>query len=122
MRNQLPFMNESGFYLPYVLMVAVISLTILTTTIYLYKNEIETTHYVTEQIKAETLIQMGRVQFKKEKLYKINDHGQVTYEFPNGIVSIHFTRQDETVFDLQFSAETTNEFLFEIASTIDLRD
>ena len=73
MRNQLPFMNESGFYLPYVLMVAVISLTILTTTIYLYKNEIETTHYVTEQIKAETLIQMGRVQFKKEKLYKIND-------------------------------------------------
>lgn len=112
MKKQLYITNETGFYLPYVLIVAIITLSMITTSILVYKNELESTHLLMEQLEVETLIQMGRAQFKKEKMYKRNDEGQLMYEFPNGTVIIDYVRMNEQMVSLQLDVKTTNDFTF----------
>src|SRR5690625_3493711 len=70
MKRRLLIMNEKGFFLPYVLIVAVIMLTIITTSILIYKTEVESTQFFIDQLELETIIQMGRAQFKAEEVYK----------------------------------------------------
>jgi|SRR5690625_4853480 len=122
MKKQSQHTNESGFYLPYVLMVSLITLTVISSSILSYQNEMEATYYLLEQIEAETLIQMGSAQFKKEELYKNNDHGKITYELPNGIVYIEYTRQSKQMCSLDFLVETNNDFSFEFRNIINVEN
>src|SRR5690625_7726432 len=74
--------RESGFILPYVLVIVTIALIVMMTSIKIYEQEFKVTHHYLEQIKIETLMQMAYVQFHED--YDKNDASQIRteYEFP----------------------------------------
>lgn len=122
MIKRLVSMNERGFFLPYVLAISVVILCVIVTSLTIYNNERKMTHMLLEQLEVETLFQMSRVQFKEDALYKINDKGQITYEYPNGTVIIQFVLEDEQKVSLDFSIKSTNDFLTEFHHIIHLED
>jgi len=111
MKKRLRITNENGFFLPYVLVVAIIMLTIITTSIIIYKTEIESTQFFIDQLELETIIQMGRAQFKEEELYKNNNHGQITYTYPIGEINIMYTMENEQTVFLELDVKTNNDII-----------
>ncbi|MBO1005852.1 hypothetical protein ACFSKI_20165 [Pseudogracilibacillus auburnensis] len=115
MKKRLPTMiNERGFYLPYALIVSVIILSIITTSIFIYQNELNITRSLLDQIEVETLIQMGKTQFIKDEWYNHQDKGQVNYEFPPGKVHITFEWIADDLVEMEFNIMTNNQFSFMI--------
>jgi len=112
MRKRLQITTEKGFYLPYVLLVTVISLSVISASVLIYRTEVKSTYMLMEQMENETLIQMGRVKFKQQEMYKHNEKGQVTYTFPNGDVVIQYEKVTENVFSLTFNTKTENNSTF----------
>lgn len=113
MKKRLPTMtNERGFYLPYALIVSVIILSIITTSIFIYQNELNITRSLLDQIEVETLIQMGKAQFIKDEVYNHQDKGQVNYEFPSGKVHITFEWIADDLVEMEFNIMTNNQFSF----------
>ncbi len=75
-----------------------------------------------EQMEVETLFQMSRAQFKEEALYKTSDKGQITYEYPNGTVTIKYVLEIDHKVSLEFSIKSANNFLTEIHHFIHLEE
>lgn len=121
MRKKSLIMSESGFYLPLTIMVSMIALSAVITTVLIYKNEMEVSYMLEEQIEVETLIQMARVKFKEEEVYKNNNSGQITYEFPNGTTTIRYDKIDTHQYTLQFAVTTNGHFNFTIQNNLSLQ-
>jgi len=111
MKRRLLIMNEKGFFLPYVLIVAVIMLTIITTSILIYKTEVESTQFFIDQLELETIIQMGRAQFKAEEVYKNHNQGQVTYIYPYGEIFIKYRMENEQTVFLELQVKTDSNVI-----------
>ncbi len=120
MRKKSLIMSESGFYLPLTMMVSMIVLSAVITSVLIYKNEMEVSHTLKEQIEVETLIQMARAKFKEEEVYKNKNSGQITYEFPNGTAVIQYDKIDTHQYSLQFDVTTKEQFYFTIQSNLTL--
>src|SRR5690625_1004503 len=106
MRKNSPFiLDERGFYLPVVLVVAVIILTSVITSILIYKNELETTELLLEQLDIETSLQIAIGKFEDEQLYKTLETGEFNYMLPNSHVNGYFSKEDEGTF-VQFYITT----------------
>jgi|SRR5690625_1659972 len=110
--------NNGGFYLPYVLTISVIVLSLVTTSIMMYQNEMKMTKNIIEQVEVETLIQMAREKFKHDKVYNEHSTGQINYVFPNGVVHIQYEFMNEETLQLHFFTETKNNYQFDIVHEI----
>ncbi|MBP2078200.1 hypothetical protein [Oceanobacillus polygoni] len=100
--------NEHGVILPYVLFITALICMIMMTTVYSYRHDIELTDRHIQQIKIETLFQMGYEKVKSEIIDKYHPP-TVSYQFPNGHVSITIISIENTMYELTFNI-TTNDY------------
>ncbi|GAA0602506.1 hypothetical protein GCM10009001_19320 [Virgibacillus siamensis] len=110
MKKRFEFITDrNGFILPYVLFTTALVIIIVTASIQLYKNELQITERQTEQLKIETLFQMGRAQF----IESLQDHNlpesPVTYHFPYGDVAIQYKILDTNEHHLYFTITTNRQ-------------
>lgn len=122
MKKQLLFMNnESGFLLPYVLFISIIIFVVIASTIQMYQNEIWLTYQNIDQLKVETLFQMGYEKFIDENTHKDLDEKKIVqYTFPDGDVSIEFTKKDEDEGQLLFQIATHNNSYVSLTKPLNL--
>ncbi|MUV39645.1 hypothetical protein JNUCC1_03529 [Lentibacillus sp. JNUCC-1] len=83
------FINQSGFILPYVVFISALVLIALSASIHMYHNEIYMTDIEMENIKTETLLQMGYTNYMKT-IETGESPGEQFYTFPQGRVHIQF--------------------------------
>lgn len=110
MKKQLFHINhERGFYLPIVLVVTTLTLSFITILIYSYQNQLKMTESMMFQVEAETFIQMIRVDFSEMVLVdEPNDTGTVSYEYPNGLVTINYEQESENNWRLNCTIHFAN--------------
>ncbi|RKQ37785.1 hypothetical protein [Oceanobacillus halophilus] len=109
MKNQLYTMtNQRGFMFPYVLFIITILLIFVTSSINFYRNDIQLTQQYLEHIRVETLFQMGREKYKQNitNSESISPSSEVTYEFPDGNVTILTKKIDGDNYHLFFTIYT----------------
>ena len=98
--------NQSGFFLPYVLFITTIIFIIITTSIRTYQHEIEITHHLIDQLRAETIVQMGLAKFNQEYLPTKRDTFNVHYNLLDGEVTIAYSFIDDSEYRLHFTVIT----------------
>lgn len=108
MRKQLLFINnEKGFFLPYVLFIISIIFIAISANIINYQNDIHITDTYLEQLKIETLFQMGHAALKEE----IKNSGEMiekkSYSFPDGKVKISLISFSEETLHYDFNISTS---------------
>lgn len=112
MKKNSTFINEEkGFILPLVLLIATLLFLFVSTNIAIYKNEMSITKNELDQIKIDTLFQMGRAKFKDDLTVLTQESGTVYYTFPNGNVEVSFKMDTEDVYELTFSVSTSDKLL-----------
>ncbi len=104
--------NESGFFLPYVLFITALVFIIITTSIRTYQHEIEITHHLIDQLKAETIVQMGLAKFKQDYLPNEQDTLNVHYSFPDGEVTIIYNFINDFEYRLHFTVLTKSGLVY----------
>lgn len=110
MKKQSFFINkQGGFFLPYVLFITAIVLLVVSLGANAYKNDIYIVHNHFEQLKIETIAQMGREKFKSEVSEHTAKKGHVSYTFPQGSAEITYTRMDDTEYTLLFTISTDDK-------------
>lgn len=100
--------KEQGFILPYTLFITTIILLLLTASINIYSREIQMTHHALEQLKLETLFQMGRTKFKNEFPFPAPVNDTTVYDFPDGRVQIEYIPTEDE-HNLHFTIYTKND-------------
>lgn len=110
--------NENGFYLPFVLFITTLMLAAATTSAMIYRNEVEITNHLLENIKAETLIQMSRVKFSEEKLHENNKDGKITYTFPSGLSEIRYESLEKGIILLEMKIITDKQIEFNYSNKL----
>lgn len=114
MRKKCTSLNkETGFYLVYVSVLAIVFLLLLTTSIKIYHTELYVTHSLLEQTEVETIVQMGRAKLKEDKPFKNEHTGTVFYTFPLGTIEIMYNKKSTTELNVQYKIQTNrkNEFI-----------
>ncbi|WP_100010671.1 hypothetical protein [Lentibacillus sediminis] len=112
MKKPSSFMNKgNGFILPYVLFIIALVLILIMGNITQYRSEFTSTALQIENVRVETLFQMGREKWKQE----IAPHGAVldqvtTYDFPVGTVEINLVAENEERYKLHFIMKTGPEY------------
>ncbi|WP_164668618.1 hypothetical protein [Virgibacillus doumboii] len=118
MKRQLPFTNNKGFILPFVLFVTAIALILITSSVRMYQDEIQITNKQTEQIKIETLLQMARTSFKEKVIQSEIPDNPTNYYFPYGDVRVEYIIIDDKKYHLHLTITTDNESTFSIANRL----
>ncbi|TMN20962.1 hypothetical protein FFL34_01675 [Lentibacillus cibarius] len=98
--------EQKGFILPYVLFFIAIAFIAITFNVNLYRDEVQITKNQTEQLKIETLLQMGRTRFKDEVASDTEIPNPVVYHFPVGNVKIRYAEPHEQKYHLYISIQT----------------
>ena|SRR5690625_61740 len=104
-KDLLSIKNEKGFYLPFVLVVSIISLSATITSIFIYQNEIEATNLLLQQLEVETMRQVTMERFHMDQMYLEVDTGEFQYELPYSIATGNYYVGDEDVF-MEFQIKT----------------
>jgi|SRR5690625_3119743 len=113
MKNQSYIMNnESGFFLPYTLFITALIFIIITTGIRTYHHEIDITHHLVDQLKSETIIQMGLAKFNQNHLPTDQDTLNVDYSFQHGEVTISYNTINDSEYRLYFNVLTKDGLVF----------
>src|SRR5690625_156710 len=97
--------NESGFYLPIVLVVTILVFSFLTMIIAIYKNDVDMTKSMIQQMEIDTLTQMVREDFSHDVVDFIEFSGTTIYEYPNGQVIVDYERENESTWMLDCSIQ-----------------
>lgn len=112
--------NEEGFILPYVLFIITLLFLLITANINHYQREIEITARHIQQVKMETLFQMGREKVKSE-IEHVQSNDTLTYNFPDGRVQIKITALEAGYYELLFNiTSNSNEHLYEIINILQM--
>lgn len=113
--------TEQGFVLPYVLFITALTFIILTASIHTYQQAMQVSDRQIDQIKIETLLQMGIEKFKQE--YITNDIPRLTvdYTFPDGQVTITSDIINELECELHLSVLTVNQSAYTTLHTMNLQ-
>ena len=107
MKKQLSIINsQDGFFLPYVLFIISLIFILTTSNIAIYRNDLQITAAQTEQIKIETLFQMGRTKFKANIDQYNAKNNTASYSFPDGNVQIIIHSINDNKYDLYFTILT----------------
>lgn len=112
--------NERGMFFPFVLFIALILFSVVTTLTLIYKNETEISNRLWEQMKAETLVQMSKQEFLAEKFYEDAYSNSALLTFPSGDVVLTFSKKKDNVYFLKVEIETDTgtEFLIDTLAFI----
>lgn len=94
--------NNSGFFFPYVVVIATILLVSFSTAMYFYSNEQKVTENVVKQVKIESVFQMARAKFMEEKVYETHSTGELLYVFPDGDVKVVFEYVTDTELQIDY--------------------
>ncbi|WP_138415805.1 hypothetical protein [Aquibacillus sediminis] len=116
-----PLTQQKGFILPYILFVAALVLIMTTSSISIYYYHHEQTHYLEEQLKMDTLLQMAQQEFKATiEIEQDNDikPGQITYRYPYGNVLIYYRPVTEQMIKAEFHVLTDNQSKYATITTI----
>lgn len=114
MKERLKYMkHESGFFLPYTLVVVLITLMILITSVQVYTNEVNISYRTMQQLEIETLIQMGIAKLVQEISFATFKRGKIVFEFPNGRSELEFISLIDDDINLKFKITTTNNTIYE---------
>ena len=110
MKKQLSFItNQHGFFLPYVLFITSLIFILTMSNITIYRNDLQITANQIDQVKIETLFQMGHTKFKEE-LDKYNKRKDiVNYTFPDGTVDILIDDIHGNQYELYFTIITKEQ-------------
>ncbi|HLR08249.1 MAG TPA: hypothetical protein VK136_03160 [Bacillota bacterium] len=113
--------DQHGFFLPSILFVTTLALVVLSVSIQMYRNELEITHNQIEQLRVETLLQMGREQFiddRNKNQLKVNP---VVYSFPHGEIEIQYLQLEEDLYQLHNTISTIDGFSYTISHKLDFK-
>lgn len=105
-RSLFSISNQHGFILPYVLFITALTFILIVASINIYHDEIHITQKQTQQLKIETLFQMGHSKFKESLLTSKTTVSPVTYNFPYGKVVIKYVKMNENEYHLYFTINT----------------
>ncbi|WP_339228117.1 hypothetical protein NSQ77_21340 [Oceanobacillus sp. FSL K6-2867] len=105
MKKNSLIMNEHGIVLPYVIFITTLVFMFIMTAIHSYKQDIALTQRHIQQVKIETLFQMGYETVKAEMTDQ-QPPNSVSYHFPDGSVSIAITPAGNTMYELSFTIKT----------------
>ncbi|WP_029271021.1 competence type IV pilus minor pilin ComGG [Virgibacillus alimentarius] len=109
MRKQSAFItNQYGFFLPYVMFITTLVFILVTSSVTIYKNDVQITYKLTEQIKTQTLMQMGYTKFKENVDGLENKTDTIEYMFPDGTVEITYIIKGKQEIQAQFFIKTNN--------------
>ncbi|MBM7597970.1 hypothetical protein JOC34_000327 [Virgibacillus halotolerans] len=110
MKKQLSFItNQHGFFLSYVLFITSLIFILTMSNIAIYRNDLQITANQIDQVKIESLFQMGRTKFKEE-LDKYNKQKDiVSYAFPDGTVDILIDDIHGNQYELYFTILTKEQ-------------
>jgi len=118
--------NQQGFVLPLVLFTTAIVFVVLMSQITMYRSEINITKNHLEQVKIESLFQMGREKVKDELRMATTVEeipGKVTYQLPLGSVIILISREKDNQYDLVFDIFTSgNQANYGTTNTLFIND
>lgn len=123
MKNKLFYItNQHGFFLPYVLFIVSLTFIIVSTNIKIYNNEIQMMNHLTEQIKIETLLDMGRTRFAEDMMDNKNIKNTILYTFPLGDVQISYVPSDNEPNKIlaYYQITTDKDFTFSLNDFIQL--
>lgn len=121
MKKRLSFINnQSGFFLPYVLFITSLVFILITSNISIYQSELQITARQVEQLKIETLFQMGRAKLK-ENIEMFEAGNKATYLFRDGSVEILIEDRKDNKYTLFFTILTkNNQYLYYFRNTLQL--
>lgn len=102
--------SEEGFILPIVLVTAIIIFTMITSHIYIYKNDMHITSNHQEQLKMETLFQMSLIYVQEDLPTIEHFPSYLTYEFPYGIVTVHVPEQHHNEYTFHIQTDHDSNF------------
>src|SRR5699024_4751951 len=115
MRNKFfYFNNQRGFFLPYVLFIVSLTFLLVTTNIKLYVNEIHMMHYLIEQIKIETLIQMSHMKYREDVNQSNHIPEVISYTFPSVMLRFHFLTIKRIVHSFTIKLQQTIIYPFQL--------
>lgn len=120
--RSLLWMNEKGYMFPFVLFASLLLFSTVGTTVLIYRNDLAVSDRLIEQMKAETLVQMSIRTFYREKPFLAKQHGTEVYQFPSGMVEIHYTPTEEGQFRLVLTVETDEGERFSMQKIVRLND
>lgn len=123
MKNKLFYItNQHGFFLPYVLFIVSLTFIIISTNIKIYSNEIDMMNHLTEQIKIETLLNMGRTKFTEDMMHNKNVTDTILYSFPSGDVQISYvpSENEQNKIFVYYQITTNQGFTFSLNDFIQL--
>lgn len=107
MKKQFDYITDrNGFILPYVLFITALVIITVTASIQLYQNELKINEHQKEQLKIETLFQMGYGKFSEDILSKNKPVNPITYHFPYGNVEIKYKKINNEEYHLYFTMTT----------------
>lgn len=114
------FIDQRGFFLPHVLFIISLTLLIVSANIKIYSNEVYMMNQLTEQIKIETLMQMGYARYK-EDLENGEDMANVMwYTFPSGKVKVTYVSREENKVFVRYQIITEKQTSFLINGYINV--
>ena len=109
MRETLSFiLKEKGYMLPPVLLLCTFVLLSLSTNIISLQHDVKMTYNIIEQVKSQTLFEMGYIMYKEDELENSNN-GTVEYHFPNGKVLIESNILEDLNY-VKFNIETDRQY------------
>jgi hypothetical protein len=107
-----PIKNEHGFLSPYLFFLSLILISIVLTFTYSIKNERELVSLKEEQLKLNSLLQSGIVDFKQLELNVdelTSTKELITFEYPDGLVQATYSVEVAEKVAVHFFAKTNNQ-------------
>ncbi|SDN07660.1 hypothetical protein [Sediminibacillus halophilus] len=102
-------LNPNGFIFPYVAFASVVIIMALISAVALLHNQQMATYKYEEQLKLDTLLQMGKEQLKSEQHnWDMSCPAPWKYTYPSGTTVIRCEKIEDGVLKATFTMETTN--------------
>ncbi|WP_026569957.1 hypothetical protein [Sediminibacillus terrae] len=99
--------NHNGFIFPYIAFVSVVIITALISAVALVHNQQLETYQYYEQLKLDTLLQMGKEQLRTEQSVLDKDCPRSrTYTYPYGTATIRCEQIEDGILKARFTLET----------------
>jgi hypothetical protein len=112
--------NETGFFLPYVLFITTLLFIVITASIKTYQQDTYLTHHYLDQLRAETIVQIGLTKFKEDYLPNEETSLKVNYNFLDGDVTIVYHLINEVEYKLHFTVLTKEGTVYTTIHTLTL--
>lgn len=115
--------SENGFFLPFVLVISLVIILLITTFIKMYESEIVMTKNLINQLEVDTIVQMSLEQFKQVIDELDHIEGELTYTYPKQYeANIRYMFLDDEDVKLSYKIKLSNEDLYDVTQFYSLRN